>query len=1433
MRAQFGLPSVYLTAHAGDDVLERARATEPYGFLVKPLNDLSVHAAIDMALARLEADRKLRESEQNYRDLVENSPDIIHAVDKDGFIIATNKKECELLGYSREELIGMPVSKLYALDKNLGTFFAKLKLDGHRDKSPGVLQTKDGRSIDVEISSTAYYDAHGNFIRSRSILRDVTERKRTEEKLRSSEQMLAAIFNASTDPIILLDANGMLLTCNDALAKELNRPLDQLRGMHILDLLPRELAEARLIKIRDVIHSSRPLHFEDYNPQNNSWSDNSLFPVFDVFDANGRAVHVVVSVRDITARKHAEENLRETIITLDQTRHELAVSNTQLQTILAAAPDTILLVDNRGRITWVNIQVETMFGYSPDELTGQSIEALMPEGRRGRHERLRDGYNQQPRIMGTGQNVMARRKDGSEFPISARLGPIGSGDDVQTIAIVRDISDLKQVEDELRLRENYQKAIVTSLDDLIFLFDETCRFINIWTNDPGRLFVPPEQFLGKTIRAALGAEFAAPFENRVQQTILTRKHPEYDYSSPDGQRWYRAKFSYAMSNGENGHYVSCLVRDITERKQANEMLRRSEAKWKSLVENAPNFIVIIDRNYCFTYLNHVQPGLKMEDFIGHNILDDIAAEDRAELRQWYENVFETGQPASRELKALVGPNQYGWYRSHVGPICEGDRVSSLLIISSDITVQKRMEEALRESEERFRAQYQYQPLAIYTWRRQDDDLVLADFNQRARNVTNGQIERVLGQKCRDFYQAQPHIAELMYRCLREQQKMDWEGEYRTLMGTTRYFKVRCVFVPPDAVTVYVEDFTDQKQAEDALRDSEERFRVITEHSADAIFIADPTGRYTYVNQAACNLLRYNPDELMQRAIPDVCPPETVSLALESFKRLLTHGHARFEIDLQRKDGSAVAIDLNGVMLPNGLAYASCRDMAERKQMEDDLRLAKEIADKANRAKSEFLANMSHELRTPLNGILGYTQIFLRNSNLPPEMRSGITTIDQCGKHLLSLINEILDLAKIEAHRMELSEAEVHLPNFLTGVAEMIRVRAQQKNISFRYETTSALPIVVRVDEKHLRQVLLNLLSNAVKFTEHGGVTLRVGYAETMDAITNTSPANLAKVSVETSDDLAPKPSQASQGFVSSPQPIRFLVSDSGSGIPADQIESIFSPFQQMAKHARTTEGTGLGLTISRELVGLLGGELQLKSVEGKGSAFWFDIPLSEVAAQTGEAAAFENQAVIGYDGPRRALLVIDDKPGNRAVLRDLLTPLDFVIIEAEDGRDGLAKAAAHQPDLILTDIVMPEMDGLEMTRWLRQSPEIAHIKTIIISAGSYPDIRRDSLAAGCDDFLAKPVEFAALLNLLAKHLNLTWLYEQTATPAADPQADWVVPPEAELNKLRAHANIGAVFDFLDELDKIEKLDERYKPYLAKLRQLGEDMELNKILEMLR
>jgi len=471
-----------------------------------------------------------------------------------------------------------------------------------------------------------------------------------------------------------------------------------------------------------------------------------------------------------------------------------------------------------------------------------------------------------------------------------------------------------------------------------------------------------------------------------------------------------------------------------------------------------------------------------------------------------------------------------------------------------------------------------------------------------------------------------------------------------------------------------------------------------------------------------------------------------------------------------------------------------KEIEAHRETDAQLQKAKEAAESANLAKSRFMGGMSHELRAPLNSILGYAQILQRDAAMPTGRREAIDVIHRSGKHLIGLIDGLLDIARIEAGKLRLETADLRLPEFLDQIVRMFQPQTALKGLAFHYEAAPNLPKIVHIDEKRLRQILINLMSNAVKFTRGGHVALRVRYASNM---------------------------------------VQMEVEDSGAGIPAEDLERIFMPFERSwAATEQADTGTGLGLTICRMLTGIMGGELTVRSEVGKGSAFTLKLFLPEVRSPRSDLRP--SGPVVGYAGERRAVLIVDDQPSQRHILRAMLEPLGFDIHEASNGQDCLAQVHTLRPALILMDISMPGLPGLEVCRVLRDQG--VAVPVIIVSANAYGLDPKEAVEAGLTDWMMKPVNLDDLLSKIGLHLKLEWVLR--ALPP-EPEA----PDEASLRDVALEREdaesllelgaMGYIKGIFARLDEIRARAPHTAPLIDHLALLAKDFRLTEYNTLLK
>ncbi len=762
-------------------------------------------------------------------------------------------------------------------------------------------------------------------------------------------------------------------------------------------------------------------------------------------------------------------------------------------------------------------------------------------------------------------------------------------------------------------------------------------------------------------------------------------------------------------------------------------------------------------------------------------------------------------------------------------LIEIDQQPCLLGTIQDITERKRVEAALRaqdaslkQSEAKYRNLLQTANCIIVRTNRDGCVRFMNDFGQRFFGYTNDEIvgrnllETIVPAEDAMGIDQEAMIAELLHSpdqyVLNENENIRRNGErVWVLWANEPILDDQGQLVEILSVGT---DVTARRQTEIALYQSERRFRTLVDKVPGAVYRCRGDADWTveFISDAIAPITGYPASDYLppnHRNLSSSIHLDDQDWVHKAFAAAVAEQkHFYLEYRMVHADGSVHWVCEVGdfsqeddQLWQDGVLF----DITQTKTDAAALQRAKEEAEVANRAKSEFLASMSHELRTPLNAILGFTQLMSRDADLCPEHRNHLRIINRSGEHLLELINDVLEMSKIEAGRTTFNESDFDLYRLLDTLEEMLKLKAKSKGLQLRFERAPAVPQYVITDEGKLRQVLINLLGNAIKFTEQGSVVLRL----------RTQP-------------LAESPEKMLLGFE---------VEDTGPGIAAHEVDKLFEAFGQTDTGRKAQQGTGLGLPISRKFVQLMGGDIVVSSRLGYGAVFQFDIQVGLGAAA--DSVRLPNQRVIGLapNQPPCRILVVEDRLENRLLLVQLLTPLGFEVREAVDGQEAVKVWQQWAPHLIWMDIQMPVMDGYEATRCIRElETQDRTTKIIALTASAMETDREAVLAAGCDDFVRKPFKEETLLETIALYLGVTYHYAAEPETIANDHSDVLSPESFQVMSADWITRLGqATISGDDALvtQLVQEIPAEHNAFAQQLMTLVDDFRLDVISDLIQ
>lgn len=1328
---------------------------------------------------RKRLERALRESEARFRTIFEQAAVGINLADLSGRFIRVNQHFCQLLGYTEAELLELTFQQITHPDD----------LDRQRQSQQQLLVGKinsfmlekryirrDGTYIWANVTLSSVQDADDHRIADLAIVEDISDRKQAEAEQQRLVQELSNLKFALDQAAIvaLIDAQGTIINVNDRFCQASRYTRAELIGQTNRLLYPEQPVASLLPTLWQTIASGHVWQGELKNYAKDGaeyWLDTAIVPFL---DTEGQPTHYLSIQFEITERKQAEEALRQ--------------NESKYRALINALPDLIMRMSGDG--TYLDFFPTTTFRVFADpDIVGAGI---YDWGLPYDLAHLRLHYIHQ--ALQTGDLQVYEQEicvDHERRIEEVRIAVCG---DQEVLVIVRDVTDRHQLEQELQSAQLTLQTLVESTASVT-----------------GQAFFPA---LAQQIARALQVDYVA---------VARKHHYHLETLAFFANGALLPNFTYAIAS------TPCevtLAHGIYYGDRQVQAQFPDDAKLHTF--NAESYFGISLKDsdgQAIGLLCIISQSLIANPQQTETILRIFAARAAAELERL--QALESLHQLNEELEIRVQQRTQDLFKS---------------------------QQAWQESEAYRRILFETAPIGLVLCQM---DGSLVDVNPTFAEMIGRSIEDTLTLT---YFDITP-----------EKYALEEAVQLQTLRLTGRYGPYEKEFIHQDGHLIPVQlsgivierdgepfiwsgvtNISALKQAEAALRDSEERLRLALVAANQGLYDLNLKTGEAVVSPEYATMLEYDPatfHETNAKWIERLHPDDRDSVSkiyqayvrgaiadyVVEFRQRTRSGNWKWILSL----GKIVAWDDAGQPLR---MLGTHTDISDRKAAEAalrrantelemrveartaELRQAKEAAESANRAKSAFLANMSHELRTPLNAILGFSQLMVRDASIGEQHRENLGIINRSGEHLLNLINDILEMSKIEAGQVNFTPADFDLYFLLDSLTEMFRLRAESKGLRLHLDRASNVPRYVKTDDNKLRQILINILGNAVKFTSAGQVTLHVK---------QLTP------SLDSSD--APDFSYT----------LLFEVNDTGIGIPATALDTLFNPFVQANSGQRTQDGTGLGLAISRQYVHLLGGEITIDSLVGQGTTVRFTVQVSCVEA-TPALGTLTCRQVIGLapHQPTYRILVVEDNLPSRKLLTKLLQPLGFDVQTAGNGREAIALWQSWHPHLIWMDMRMPELDGYEATRQIRaieavQPPYVQPTVIIALTASAFEEQRARILAVGCNDFIRKPFQIETLLEAMAEYLGVCYLYadapEDTTVHQSNlgdsviPVAPYLLTPQAlqvmpvEWIKMVQAATIALESEEL--LGLIQQIPAAHTALAQLLRERIREFDFNKVFEL--
>ena len=1344
------------------------------------------------------AETMLSEAEARFRSIFNTTEQFMGLLTPVGEVISVNKTALNFAEVTLESILGRPIWQtawFIDLPQAQRQLQAEIQhvMGGERRQFELQVRSPAGEIRFLDACCQPLFDPDGQVFQILAEGRDITARKRLEAKVMASELQFRLALDWA-DIATWRWSPGQEIFCSESGSRLLGRPpfasLPYTAWREYLH--PDDLAWVEQ-RLQDAIETGT-----DYRAEYRIiWPDGSIHWLSasgtGIYDEAGNLVEMLGAIMDVTERKQAELSLQE--------------SQQFIQSIADSSPNILYIFDlQQQRPIYAN-RTATELGYGADEFSDvvETIYRVLihPEDLQQVNQHIAaiaDAADEDVLEV----EYRLQQKDGSWRWFLSRDRPFKRdhlGQVWQYVGAAQDITERKQMEITLRESELRYWGIVEQQTDLIcrFLPDGTLTFVN---DAYCRYFNQSRQALiGHTFMPLIPPEDWKLAEAALAELSPDHRTVTYEHRVilADGAvRWQQWTDQAIYDSNHILLELQAVGRDITDRKLAELELRQSEARNRAIVNAIPDLLLQVQPDG--TCLDCMMPKGKEAELylpVQQHLSEILPPEILATQLNAIQRALASQQVQIQEHQ-IMKRGRLSYEEVRISPL-SADQV---LMLVQDVSDRKLAEIALQQSEERYRTLVNNIPGVVFRGRGIQE--------WHTEFLSNG-IERLVGYPAANFNDSNlrtlaDHIyADDQVRILEQirsqiEDRQFYEVEYRLIHadGSLRWIYEKgqptlksvnsSESVPentPENISEYTLegisfDISERKHLEETLRRTNLEMQAIFDAFPDLFFRMDQQGRILDYKAGISRAQLYvQPDQFLGQLIPSILPAEVgqkIKSAIQQTLDSQTVVSVEYLLPIQQADHQTDEyFEARFVPIPDRQIVATIRNISDRKwaelalnqlnqELEDrvtqrtqdllaaqaalqqinaelehrvqertaELTQSKEAAEVASRTKSLFLANMSHELRTPLNAILGFSHLMARDPSLDAEQQQQLGIINRNGADLLTLINDILEMSKIEAGQAILNPTTFDLHYLIQSIEELFRLKATSKRLKLVVNQTADLPQFIHTDEGKLRQVLINLLSNAIKFTEAGQVTLQV--------------------------DCQPQEIQRPENLPH--LTLWFTVTDTGMGIAADDFNLLFDPFVQTETGLKSQEGTGLGLPISREFVRLMGGELTLTSRLGEGSQFCFNLQVQPTDAVPAPSKP-NYLRVVGLqpNQPSRRILIVEDNWASRELMVKLLQSAGLEVKVAHHGQQAVHLWQDWSPHLIWMDLRMPIMDGYEATRQIRALATDLDPIIIALTASVFEEETAAILAAGCNDFVRKPVVEEVLFEKMAAYLGLQYIYQ--------------------------------------------------------------------------